>query len=687
MFAVLFLNTTCILLAVFILPILYPLLLSGVVQSAIAAITGSALYLVILEELVKRSLKMQFFDKYPEGIEVYNLDEMDEPFVWSRLKVLNYPDTKYIPHPAMVEAEKLLKGMPLESLKRKPVYITGSAGTGKSTAAVQVMNIIKARYRKSLLSRPKLILLNESIVGNRGIDIPKFSGAIVVIVDDYQFLKKDDQDRVRYLSLEFGRGDREGAFVCISREHPRHDIPVVEPLNIDCSVEETKEYLRFVINLITQEAKLNHVSLSNDVSTALAQKILVMCNPPLYLVFLLPEHHDSELSLEDIDKIPKGMEDLCERSWKKLNEPQKDLVRSIFMLKQIRIHTLRDVVSRLYKCLLGRNDFNDVRPSLEHSIWFSTREDLIVAPDSAYDVVEYDDFDNDVRELAELFMEDNHENQKAMCVQQISEYYVLLGNLGLFFESSDQMLAEKCHRKTAEIALKLNIMKTLSISMCNLGILLKQQERYDEAVQCYRKSIEAESEYTLPWYNMGVLLTQLEQNEKALDAFRKATELNPDFAPAWNNLGIVLVKLDRFDEAIDAFTRSVREDPSYASPWFMHGTILMHQKKYESALQAFSKAKEADPTLIEAWYNAGLCLFHLNRFIESREAFETTLRINPEYTPALYGLGMLLFETGKKREGCDIFKRVKETAYLFDGLPELVEEAIKECKEAGQKMD
>lgn len=65
-----------------------------------------------------------------------------------------------------------------------------------------------------------------------------------------------------------------------------------------------------------------------------------------------------------------------------------------------------------------------------------------------------------------------------------------------------------------------------------LGIALRHNQRYKEAIEEYKKALKVEPENEVVYYNLGRALLDDNQKDGAIGAFRKARELNPDFKEA-----------------------------------------------------------------------------------------------------------------------------------------------------------
>jgi protein O-mannosyl-transferase len=95
----------------------------------------------------------------------------------------------------------------------------------------------------------------------------------------------------------------------------------------------------------------------------------------------------------------------------------------------------------------------------------------------------------------------------------------------------------------------------------NLGILLADEGRLDEAIAHYREALRISPQFAFTQNNMGSALMQKGQLDDAIAHFREALRLNPDYPEALNNLGIALAKQGGFDEAIGCFLLSLKANP------------------------------------------------------------------------------------------------------------------------------
>jgi tetratricopeptide (TPR) repeat protein len=131
----------------------------------------------------------------------------------------------------------------------------------------------------------------------------------------------------------------------------------------------------------------------------------------------------------------------------------------------------------------------------------------------------------------------------------------------------------------------------------------KAQEAKDlsTAEKLYRKAIELNPGYFAAHYNLGNLLRDLKRGDEAVAAFRKAIELEPNYAGAYYNLGNLLRVLKRDDEAEAAYRKAIEINPKYPNP--LLGLASIHKKlghETESGQYAAQARALFEP---DDWYN------------------------------------------------------------------------------------
>jgi len=89
--------------------------------------------------------------------------------------------------------------------------------------------------------------------------------------------------------------------------------------------------------------------------------------------------------------------------------------------------------------------------------------------------------------------------------------------------------AEKAYRRSVELNPKNK--GILQASLNNLGVVLSDLEKYDEAETVLRKALEMDPKFGMIWYNLGNVLHDLKRFDEAEEAHRRAKELGHGRVP------------------------------------------------------------------------------------------------------------------------------------------------------------
>jgi len=119
-------------------------------------------------------------------------------------------------------------------------------------------------------------------------------------------------------------------------------------------------------------------------------------------------------------------------------------------------------------------------------------------------------------------------------------------------------------------------------------------------------------------YNLGVVLAEQGKTDEAVSEFRKALRLNPDDAEAHSNLGVALAEQGKIEEAIPEYQEALRLNLDYAEAHYNLGVALGKQGKTDEAIAEFRKALRLNPDDAEAHSNLGIALSEQGKIEEGQ---------------------------------------------------------------------
>ena len=169
----------------------------------------------------------------------------------------------------------------------------------------------------------------------------------------------------------------------------------------------------------------------------------------------------------------------------------------------------------------------------------------------------------------------------------------------------------------------------------NLGHVLRQMGRLEEAEACCRRALELQPDNAACHHNLGAALAARDQFAEAETCLRRALELQPDFPEAHNNLGTTLGNLGRFAEAEASCRRALElrpDDPEFHNHY---GATVMNLGRFAEAATHFQRAAGLKPNHPEYHTNLGFMLLLLGDFEHGWPEYEWRLRLKGGELPAL----------------------------------------------------
>ncbi len=172
------------------------------------------------------------------------------------------------------------------------------------------------------------------------------------------------------------------------------------------------------------------------------------------------------------------------------------------------------------------------------------------------------------------------------------------------------------------------------VARFNLGHVVGQQGRYQEAVEHFTIALRIEPDFLDALINMGMTLMDQGHAAEAAGFFERALRVAPDSSKAHTQLAIALARQDKKAEALAEFRKAVELAPQDADARANLGLMLARQGNVAEAMEQLSEAVRLNPESAEAHNNLGLVLLASGKTRESVPHFSTALRLKPDLTSA-----------------------------------------------------
>ncbi len=199
-----------------------------------------------------------------------------------------------------------------------------------------------------------------------------------------------------------------------------------------------------------------------------------------------------------------------------------------------------------------------------------------------------------------------------------------------FLDENNLPEAENCYRN--------GILADPMDSSCysNLGYVLVQMGRADDATQVLGKAVERNASDFDAYYLLGNLARDRGQWLRAIACYRAALKVNSDFAFCRRDLCIALAQTGQIQEAHKVMAEGPAFDENTATHHFFKANLHFAAEQWDEAIACFQTATQLSPQ--DPLILLNLCAAQIKRsdFFSALETGRRILSIDPDNAPA-YG--------------------------------------------------
>jgi tetratricopeptide (TPR) repeat protein len=164
-----------------------------------------------------------------------------------------------------------------------------------------------------------------------------------------------------------------------------------------------------------------------------------------------------------------------------------------------------------------------------------------------------------------------------------------------------------------------------------LGVTLEREERFDDAIEQYRKAdglwkTAGSPDQKVALYNWGNTLRSKKRYKEAAEKYREAIAADPEFAVAYNGLGLTLAAEECFDDAMEQYCKAdelwkTAKSPDRKFALYSSASALWSKKQYKEAAEKYRETVAVDPEYADAFNGLGLALAAEKRFDDAIEQY------------------------------------------------------------------
>jgi tetratricopeptide (TPR) repeat protein len=220
----------------------------------------------------------------------------------------------------------------------------------------------------------------------------------------------------------------------------------------------------------------------------------------------------------------------------------------------------------------------------------------------------------------------------------------------------------------------------VAILHSNLGNVLKNSGKVDEAIKHFNKALKLAPNSAEVYNNLGSALGKLGKVDEEIVHYKKALELKPNLAAAHYNLATALAKQGKTDEAITEYRQALRLRPNDVDALSNLGFALAEQGNFGKAIEYYKKALELKPGNIIVHGRLGLALTGAGKTDEAIKEFRIVLSARPNDVKMHCNLGILLERGGKTDEAIESYRAALQINPNATNARQLLESALQKQK-------
>lgn len=184
-----------------------------------------------------------------------------------------------------------------------------------------------------------------------------------------------------------------------------------------------------------------------------------------------------------------------------------------------------------------------------------------------------------------------------------------------------------------------------------------------------RAGLEKAPEDPLQHADLGVILAQSNRLEEAIEHFRTAVELAPNFGVAHSNLGGALVLEKKYGEAVQHLERAIELEGSLLDAHTNLGIAYSQTNRHARAVEVLYKALAIDPLSVRAHVQLSAALYRNERHDAAEHHARRAIELEPGAAEAYLHLGNALGSAGRMEEAAEALLKVSGRPPV--GLPAL----------------
>ena len=188
-------------------------------------------------------------------------------------------------------------------------------------------------------------------------------------------------------------------------------------------------------------------------------------------------------------------------------------------------------------------------------------------------------------------------------------------------------------------------------------LLSLYKEKSLSKAESYSKELISDYPNAVILYNiLGLILTDQQKIDEAIECYEKGIKIKPDYAMIYNNLGGIYQSKENYPKAESYYKKSINLDKKIPEPQNNLGNLYLFLNRYSEAIVCYNNAINIKPKFAVFHYNLGIICKTIGKLKEAKKHLEVAVKLNKYFCIAHRNLGQLI----KYTKNNDHFNLLKE---------------------------
>jgi tetratricopeptide (TPR) repeat protein len=201
----------------------------------------------------------------------------------------------------------------------------------------------------------------------------------------------------------------------------------------------------------------------------------------------------------------------------------------------------------------------------------------------------------------------------------------------------------------------LAVTKNNVIAQYNLGMYYQERGRPEEALACYRKTLQMKPDHADALNNIGYVLIGQKKYNEGIQYFEAALRADPNSVEARNNIGYALCMAGRTDEGIAQYRLGLKSKPDHVGVLNNLGNAYAQKRQFNEAIPYYEKSLEINPEQPVAQYGLAHALDIIGDRDKAIEHYRLAVQESPNYAEPRYDFALALARKGDLNEAINQF--------------------------------